>query len=52
MSSAKKKKANKIKKTMTEFKKGELHSGSKKGPIVKDYEQAVAIAINQAKKKK
>jgi len=40
----------KIKKTMGEFKRGKLRSGSKKGPKVKDRKQAVAIAISQAKK--
>ncbi len=40
----------KIKKTMGEFKRGRLRSGSKKGPRVKDRKQAVAIAISQAKK--
>jgi hypothetical protein len=40
----------KIKRTMGEWKKGKLRSGSKKGPRVKDRRQAVAIAINQAKK--
>jgi len=33
---------------MHEFKKGTLHSGSKKGPKVKSRKQAVAIALNQA----
>ena len=40
----------KIKKTMSEFKRGKLRSGSKKGPKVKDRAQAVAIAISHAKK--
>jgi len=40
----------KIKKTMSEFKKGRLRSGSKKGPKVKDRKQAIAISISQAKK--
>ena len=40
----------KIKKTMGEFKRGKLRSGSKKGPKVKDRKQAIAIAISQAKK--
>jgi hypothetical protein len=39
----------KIKKTMGEFKRGDLHSGSKQGPKVKDRKQAVAIALNQAR---
>jgi hypothetical protein len=37
---------------MTEFGKGKLHSGSKKGPIVKSQKQAVAIALSEAKKAK
>lgn len=42
----------KMKKVMHEFKEGELHSGSKKGPIVKNPKQAVAIAYSEAKKGK
>ena len=37
---------------MHEFKMGSLHSGSKKGPVVKKRPQAVAIAMNQAGMKK
>lgn len=40
----------KMDKVYKEFGKGELHSGSKKGPIVKDVKQASAIAISEAKK--
>lgn len=43
---------NKIHMTMSEFKHGTLHSGSKTGPKVKSRKQAVAIAINQAKRAK
>ena len=32
---------------MHEFKHGELHSGSKKGPVVKDRKQAIAIALSE-----
>jgi GNAT superfamily N-acetyltransferase len=39
---------NKIARVMREFKKGKLHSGSKKGPIVEDREQAIAIALSEA----
>lgn len=42
----------KVKKVMKEFKKGKLHSGSKKGPVVKKRKQAVAIALSEAKKSK
>lgn len=38
----------KIAKVMREWKEGKLHSGSKKGPVVKDYDQAVAIALSEA----
>lgn len=33
---------------MGEFKRGELHSGSKKGPLVKNRKQAQAIAMSQS----
>jgi hypothetical protein len=38
----------KIGKVMHEFKEGELHSGSKKGPVVTDRDQAIAIALSEA----
>ena len=37
---------------MHEFKTGTLHSGSKKGPVVKSRKQAVAIAMSEAGMKK
>jgi hypothetical protein len=40
---------------MREYSKGKLHSGSKKGPVVKSRRQAVAIAMSESgmsKKKK
>jgi hypothetical protein len=40
----------KIAKVMGEFKKGELHSGSKEGPKVKSPKQAMAIAMSEAGK--
>jgi hypothetical protein len=40
----------KVAKVMGEYKRGELHSGSKKGPKVKSREQAVAIALSEARK--
>lgn len=46
-----KSKKDKIKKTMKEFSKGALHSGSKKGPIVKEKAQALAIGYSQQRKK-
>ena len=44
------KKGDKVEKTMHEFKKGTLHSGSKHGPKVKSRKQAVAIALNQKRR--
>ena len=41
----------KIAKVMGEFKKGDLHSGSKEGPKVKNPKQAMAIALSEAGKK-
>lgn len=42
----------KVEKVMHEFKTGALHSGSKKGPVVKNRKQAIAIALSEAKKAK
>ncbi len=42
----------KLKKVMKEFSKGDLHSGSKKGPVVKNPKQAVAIGYSEARKGK
>jgi hypothetical protein len=44
----KSKAAKKVAKVMTEYGKGELHSG-KGGPVVKSQRQAVAIALSSAK---
>lgn len=41
----------KVKKVMGEFKEGTLHSG-KKGPLVKNPKQAIAIALSEARKAK
>lgn len=41
----------KIGKVMREGYKGELHSGSKEGPIVTNPDQMKAIAVSEAKKK-
>ncbi len=38
----------KVGRVMHEFKAGTLHSGSKKGPIVKKRKMAVAIAMSEA----
>lgn len=38
--------------TMKEFKKGKLHSGSKKGPKVKSRKQAIAIGLSEQRKSK
>lgn len=40
----------KVGKVMGEFGKGQLHSGSKSGPVVKNPKQAVAIALSEARK--
>lgn len=40
----------KIRQEMHKFKAGQLHSGSKKGPVVKNRKQAVAIALSEAGK--
>ena len=37
--------------TMHEWKHGNLHSGSKKGPKVTSQKQAIAIGLNQARKR-
>jgi hypothetical protein len=42
----------KVGKVMGEYKAGELHSGSKSGPMVKSRKQAVAIAMSEAGKKR
>lgn len=35
---------------MGKFKRGQLHSGSKKGPKVQDRSQAIAIMLSEKKK--
>ena len=45
-----KKKEGKVKKVMHEYGEGKLHSGSKKGPVVTNQKQAVAIALSEARK--
>ncbi|MGI8743914.1 MAG: DUF6496 domain-containing protein [Bryobacteraceae bacterium] len=39
----------KVGKVMHEYKHGELHSGSKEGPKVKNPKQAIAIALSEAR---
>jgi len=46
-----KKQTAKVGKVMKEFKEGTLHSG-KKGPVVKDKGQAIAIALSEARRAK
>ena len=40
----------KIGKVIREYEEGELHSGSKKGPVVKSRKQAIAIGMSEARK--
>jgi hypothetical protein len=40
----------KVHKVMHEFKHGQLHSGSKKGPKVHGRSQAIAIALSEGRK--
>lgn len=42
----------KVGKVMSEFERGELHSGSKSGPTVKSRDQALAIALSESRKKR
>ena len=37
---------------MSKFKHGTLHSGSKKGPIVKSRAQAIAIGLSESRQSK
>ncbi len=39
----------KVGKVMGEFKSGELHSGSKSGPVVKNRKQAIAIGLSEGR---
>jgi hypothetical protein len=39
-----------IDKTMKEYSEGKLHSGSKKGPVVKSRAQAIAIGLSEERK--
>lgn len=42
----------KISKVMKEFEEGKLHASSKKGPVVKDKKQALAIGYSEQRKAK
>jgi len=42
----------KTQKVMGEFKRGTLHSGSKKGPKVTSRKQAIAIALSEQRRAK
>lgn len=43
-------KKEKIAQELKKFKEGDLHSGSKKGPVVTSKDQAIAIALSTAGK--
>jgi hypothetical protein len=45
---SKKAKKKRIADEMHKFKAGELHSGSKKGPVVTNPKQAIAISLSEA----
>jgi len=40
----------KVEKSMHEFKHGQLHSGSKKGPLVRSRAQAIAIGLSEQRR--
>jgi len=48
MAAKKSKGKGKVEKVMKEYSEGKLHSGSKKGPVVKSKKQAVAIAMSES----
>lgn len=43
------KRSGKVSKVMREYKYGKLHSGSKRGPIVKSKKQAIRIGLEEAR---
>jgi Family of unknown function (DUF6496) len=47
-SAPKKLKKKRVKEEMHKFKEGKIHSGSKKGPIVSNPKQAIAISLHEA----
>lgn len=52
MAEGKVSKTDKVSKVMKEYGSGKLHSGSKKGPVVKSKKQAAAIALSEKRKGK
>lgn len=50
MAKERKKEKGKVAKVMREFESGKLHSGSKKGPVVTNPKQGIAIALSEARK--
>ena len=48
MPKAKTAKKAKVKRVMDEFQSGDLHSGSKSGPVVTNRKQAIAIALSES----
>ena len=51
MAAKKSKGKGKVEKVMREYSEGKLHSGSKKGPVVKSKKQAIAIGLSEQRKK-
>jgi len=47
-SASKKAKKNRVETEMHKFKMGTLHSGSKKGPVVTNPKQAIAISLSES----
>jgi hypothetical protein len=45
---SKKSKSDRMESELHKFKHGKLHSGSKKGPKVKNRDQAIAIALSES----
>lgn len=41
-----------VKTEMKKFKENKLHSGSKKGPLVKNPKQAIAISLSESRQSK
>ena len=52
MKEKRKPRLDKVRKVMQEFNEDKLHSGSKKGPMVKSKDQAIAIGLSEAGKSK